>query len=160
MMCPVPDAAGNRAHDEPAAQAARTAVDPPTHILLERRHEDGEDLHADRIGTDGSVWRQTTVRASFDAAGTLTIGRGPAVWERLGTLDTRALRLLRAEIADSGAAALPDEVRPDFAVLHGNDVVWTFTDRAVVVRDAPGTTTPALDRLSAALDAAIAAVHD
>ena len=155
----MPDAARTRAHDEPEAQAATTAADPPKRILLERRTEDGDDLHADRVGVDGSVWRQTTVRARFDASGALKIGRGPASWERLGILDARSLRSLRAAIIESGAADLPDEVRAEFAALSGFDVLWTLADRSVLVRGAPAATTPGLERLGAALDRAIAGAH-
>src|SRR4051794_23577858 len=154
--CHMPDAARTRAHDEPGAQAATTAVDPPKRILLERRTEDGEDLHADRVGVDGSVWRETTVRARFDASGALKISRGPASWERLGIRAARSRRSLGAAIPGSGAADPPGEVHAEFAAVSGFDVLWTLAGRRVLVRGAPAATTPGLERLGAALDRAIA----
>ena len=134
-------------------------MEPPADVLLERRTEDGEDLHADRVAADGSVWRQTTVRAHFDDHGSLTLTRGPAVWERLGTIDAHGLEALRAAILASGADELPDEVHPEVASIGGVDVQWTVGDRTIVVRGAPAATAPALERLAEALEAAIAAVH-
>jgi hypothetical protein len=132
---------------------------PSGEVVLERRTEDGEDLHADRVCGDGSVWRQTTVRAHFAPSGSLTLDRGPAVWERLGSLDGRALDSLRAAILSSGADELPDEVRPDIASIGGVDVAWTIPGRVIVARGAPAAGAPALERLSTALDTALAAVQ-
>jgi hypothetical protein len=132
---------------------------PPDDVVLERRTEDGEDLHADRVCADGSVWRQTTVRAHFDASGALMLDRGPANWERLGSLDGHALGSLRAAILASGADDLPDEVLPEMAAIGGVDVAWTIPGRVIVARGAPAASDPALEHLSTALDAALAAVQ-
>ena len=131
------------------------AAEPAGPVLLERRTDDGDDVHADRVTEDGQVWRWTTVRAAIDDEGELSFTRGPGDWERLGALDATTLGRLREAIAASGAGELPAEVEPDQAVLGGVQDTWTIAGRRVVVRGVPVATAPPLEALAEALDAAV-----
>ena len=124
-------------------------------VLLERRTDDGEDVHADRVDDDGQVWRWTSVQATIGDDGELRFTHEPGRWERLGALDAPTLGRLREAIAASGAGELPAEIEPDRAVLGGVEDTWTIAGRRVVVRGAPVATAPPLDALAEALDAAV-----
>lgn len=130
----------------------------PEPLLLERRVETGDDVHADRITADGAVWSGGTVAADLDD-GDWRFERTEPSWRREGTLPPEALAALREAITASGFFETPPEFQPDSAVIHASHEVWTADldgQRHTSTLLARGTTTAEpLSKLAAALEDAL-----
>ena len=136
--------------------------DAPEPLLLERRVETGDDAYVDRITADGKLWTWSTVEARYED-GTWSFGAREPAWELAGTLGAADLDALREAIAASGFFGTDAEYRPDVAVIHGSNEVWTAERdgrRHTSTVHARGTThVPELSALDAALRAAQAAAR-